>query len=171
MVGGIAGPGAYSTHTRILDPGSDQWSNGTDVPAARINWQGAVIGGKLLAAGGTSPGRTTASALYSYDPGTDAWSSLAPLPQANEGYAGTEIAGLYCILGGRVAPPGGSFNTPFDRMDCYVPEMGAWLQGPRLPAAVEEAGAARVGGKLYVMGGRISFDGVTGAVYRLDDAG
>jgi hypothetical protein len=45
--------------------------------------------------------------------------------------------------------------------------MQAWLVGPPLPTAVEESGASTVEGVLYVVGGRVSFSGVTGEVYRL----
>ena len=89
------------------------------------------------------------------------------MPSQNEGYAATEVAGLYCVLGGRIAPASGSFSTPFDRVDCYEPDMQEWLAGPPLPIGAEEMGAVSIDGVVYAIGGRVSFAGVTGAVYRL----
>ena len=166
VVGGIDGPGHYSDHLRVLDP-TGAWIEEAPAPDRRINWQGAVIDGLFYVAGGSTNGRVTTSSLYMYDPEAKAWSSLQPMAAANEGYAGTGAGGLYCVLGGRTTPTSGSFNAPFDRFECFVPGMNAWMAGPRLAVAVEEAGAAWVGGKLYVIGGRISFEGVTGAVYRI----
>ena len=59
----------------------------------------------------------------------------------------------------------GSFNPPFDHVDCFEPKLHVWLTGPPLPTAVEEAGAVTVNGVLYVLGGRVSYGGVTGVVY------
>lgn len=171
VVGGIDGPGAYSAHTRVYDLPGSEWSSKADAPASRINWQGAAIGGKLYIAGGSSAGRITNTALLAYDPGTDAWSSLAPIPKATEGYAGTDADGVYCVLGGRVTPTSGSYGEPFDLLACFVPEMHSWLDGPSLPIAVEEGGAASVHGVLYLIGGRVGPAEVTGSVYRLDGSG
>lgn len=167
VAGGNDGPRSYSARLRVYDLESRSWSEGTPAPAARINWQGAAIGGELWVGGGSGPGRTTSRTLHRYIPATGAWSSSASIPTRNEGYAGAEVDGRYCLVGGRVTPASGSFNTPSDRVSCFVPEENRWLNLARLPTAVEEAGAVGLDGVLYVLGGRVSFDGVTGEVHRL----
>jgi len=167
VAGGIVNAGSHSDHLRILDLQSRWWRVGDPVPGKLINWQGVGIGGEFFVAGGLYSSKVTSSALYRYDPASDSWASLPPMPGRNEAYAATEILGLYCVLGGREAPLMGSFSPPFDGASCYSPDMHAWLEGPTLPTAVEEAGAASVDGVLYVFGGRISFDGVIGEAYRL----
>jgi serine/threonine-protein kinase PknK len=167
LAGGIDGPSAYADHVQIFDPVSDRWTLGAPVPARIINWQAAAIGDVFYAAGGLMPSRITSSALYRYDLASDSWTSIQPMPARNEGYAGTEFLGLYCVLGGRLGPAAGSFNDPFDRFDCFNPETQAWHSGTNLPTAAEEMGAVSLNGALYAIGGRVSYGGVIGEVYRL----
>lgn len=167
LAGGIDGPGAHSDNLHIYDASAETWSAGPPTPAKRINWQGVSLGEYFYVAGGLSPGRVTSAALYRYHPAQASWASLAPMPGPNEGFAGASWEGMYCVVGGRVAPSGGSFNTPFDDFNCFIPEMGEWLAGPAIPTAAQEMGAVSVGGDLYILGGRVTFSGVTGEVYRL----
>jgi N-acetylneuraminic acid mutarotase len=167
VVGGIDGPSAHSARLRVLDLESGQWSSLADAPAARINWQAAVVDGGLLVAGGSGPGRSTGSALYRYNVLSREWSVHAPLPAPNEGYAAAAVEGLYCVLGGRVTPRSGSFGRPYDGVHCFELTTGEWSSAPRLPRAIQELGAVAVGSALYSIGGRVSFDDVTGEVYRL----
>lgn len=67
----------------------------------------------------------------------------------------------------RDATPIGSFNTPFDDVECFDEALGVWLTGPEFPAPVQEAGAVGIDGTLYVMAGWLAHETVTDAVYRL----
>lgn len=167
LAGGIDAPSAHSDNVHLFDLASNSWAQGTPTPVERINWQAAVIDGLFYVAGGLSPGQVTSSALLRYDLTQNQWSSLPAMPTQNEGYAAAVVSGLYCVLGGRVAPPSGSFSPPKDDFICYDPDAQQWRIGPRLPSAAEEMGAAAIDGVLYAIGGRVSFGGVTGAVYRI----
>jgi len=167
VAGGIDAPTVYSANVHLYDPTNSTWDVAGDAPEKLINWQAASINGRFLVTGGTGPGRVTSARLYEYDPTSDDWAERAPLPRETEGFAGTEVDGMFCVIGGRETPPIGSFNTPFDDVECFDEALGVWLTGPRFPERVQESGAADLGDALYVMGGWLADETVTDAVYRL----
>ena len=167
VAAGIDGPGAYSDNVHLYSPSAEAWSTGPNTPSKLINWQGAVLGGHFYAAGGSGPGRITSATFLRYDPTAQTWSTAPSMAEPNEGYAATGFLGFYCLVGGRVTPVTGSFNTSFDRFECFDPAVGHWIVGPGVPLAAQEMGAASVGGFYYAIGGRPSPSAASNHVYRI----
>ena len=167
VAGGIDGPGAYSDNVHVYDANARRWSAGEPVPEPWINWRAGRAGARLLFAGGSGPGRATSRLLREYDPVLDEWTTLPQLPVRTEAMAASGAAGLFCLLGGRVTPFEGSFNTPRDRVDCFEPEGELWLDGPDLPIRLQESVAIELQGSLYVMGGWLGPVDIAANAYRL----
>jgi N-acetylneuraminic acid mutarotase len=92
----------------------------------------------------TSAPATTTAAPTTTTPPAAAWSTKAAMPQAKSGAAGAVLNGRLYVVGG---------NTD-GTMFSYDPTSNNWSPEPTFPGAYRAyAGAAAVGGKLYVVGG------------------
>ena len=74
---------------------------------------------------------------------------LAPMPVPRTEVAGAVFDNDRLIVVGGLLPDGGASN----RADVYSASRDAWAPGPPLPIGLHHAGAAAVGGRVYVAGG------------------
>jgi N-acetylneuraminic acid mutarotase len=77
-----------------------------------------------------------------------AWQTHAPLPVAR-----TEVSAV--AFGREIAVAGGFLEdgSSSRHVDLYAPAKNTWRRAPDLPAGVNHAASASVGGRLYVLGG------------------
>ncbi|MBI2935263.1 MAG: hypothetical protein HYY31_00400 [Chloroflexi bacterium] len=145
----------------MYTPGTDTWTPRAPMPdlgdgnPGRYLGTAVVIDGKLYVAGGwrTSPPLPTNSLLV-YDPAADAWSTAATINVGSR----TSLSG--CSAGGGINRKFYLF-TACDGLGGYVkdfrvydPDTNTWSNLPAPPNFHESPGAAVIGGKLYVVGGR-----------------
>jgi N-acetylneuraminic acid mutarotase len=117
-----------------------------EVAATRLGDDAYVVGGFDLA------GRTTAE-VQRLNLRTERWSAVPPIPQALNHMNAVGYHGLLYVLGGYASPTDTSTDavTGFWR---YDPTTRRWSTMPSAPIPRAAAGAAVLGHRLYVVGGR-----------------
>ena len=92
----------------IYDSNTNQWTQGTNLPAALGALTANFINVTLYVVGGVDPEKKLASTL-AYDPATDKWTEKAPMSTARHGLAAVSLVTRYVIGGG--PQPGGSAGS------------------------------------------------------------
>jgi N-acetylneuraminic acid mutarotase len=172
IVGGIlpnpSGPGFNTTSIlQFYDIPSDTWSLRSAAPIAANHANVAVADGKIYFLGGLSVAADGAwrafSESWAYDPSADSWTELSPVPEeAARGSAAMGVVGSTVFMAGgmRTLEPIGveGEQDTVDFVSAYETTSDTWVALPDaaavLPEGRDHAGAAIVGGKLYVLGGR-----------------
>jgi N-acetylneuraminic acid mutarotase len=126
------------------------WQAQSPLPEPRAALLHAVVGSRLLAAGGTlwKEGRKIWSRRCDlFDPVTNSWSAGPPLPMPRADSAVVEAGGEFLFLGGT------SEGRALD--DVLVFNGTGWRSRPemRLPGPSSYAQAALVGRRIYLFGG------------------
>lgn len=188
VVGGIvpdaSGPGGFATTTlvQIYNATSQAWTRAADLPAALNHPNVAAVDGKVYVLGGLAPDdqgvwRAVGDA-WEYTPATDGWRALPKVPQGS--WAGSAAMGVHesmiVLAGGMRAldPVEGGVQDTVDSVLAFDAARGTWVtdlprRARRLPEGRDHAGAAVVGGKMYVLGGRLrGQDNVKDTVFVLD---
>ncbi|KAF2821389.1 galactose oxidase [Ophiobolus disseminans] len=147
---------------------TNTWSTKAPLPLPLNHLNVAVVDGKIYCLGGlaeeTSQGRAWRAVADSwvYDPSTDAWTPLPGVPAGQ--LSGSAAVGVYDK---KIYLAGGLkelelYGTYTQRTTSFVSIFDTvskkWLQvsdaAKNLPEGRDHAGAAAVGGKMYVLGGR-----------------
>ncbi|MBL0943633.1 MAG: kelch-like protein [Hydrogenophaga sp.] len=134
-----------------------RWTTAAAPSLARQELYPEVLDGRLYVAGGLLNPNTGYSAHFeSYDPATDRWTRLATLPEARHHIA-------LAATGGQIHGVGGfSGGFPNWRAQAetwvYDPATNRWRDGVALPYASAEGVLAGLGGRLYLVGGRVRED-------------
>ncbi|KAH8845889.1 hypothetical protein MCOR27_006926 [Pyricularia oryzae] len=184
VLGGIVTNGTQvrsSALASIYHVPTNQWQQIADLPIPLNHPNAAVINGKIYLLGGLADidgiwkGVPNA---WVWDPETDTWNDLEPFPTDTErGSAAVAVVGdtVYLAGGQRslALVPGGLHDT-VDTVSAFDTLSGKWKLLPNLalPEPRDHAGAAVVGTKLFVTGGRHLREGliVSGKVYSVDFA-
>lgn len=146
VVGGFAGTSG-SQVVEVYDPDTNTWRRLPDLPIAVHHPMAAAAGGKLYVAGGhLGEGRGPTRAAFAFDGAR--WRALRPMPSARGAGAAAVAAGKLYVVGG-VGPRGLAKSALV--LDL---KSGRWtsILGPR---PREHLAAASVGGRVYVLAGRL----------------
>lgn len=94
-------------------------------------------------------------ALGQEGPGLGEWTRLAPAPTKRTEVVAAVVGGKIYLLGGFAEPALGNLTslTVSNLVEEYDPATDRWNHRTPLPIGLHHAGAATVGGKLYVIGG------------------
>jgi N-acetylneuraminic acid mutarotase len=144
------------------------WQTMPPLPRPLNHVNVAVNGGKIYALGGLadaadgSPAWEAVSDSWVYDPRKKIWTSIAPVPEDEKrGSAGMGVYKDLIILAGgmRVLElAGDQLQDTVDIVSIYDTAKGTWLAVPaaakHLPEGRDHAGAAVIGDKFYILGGR-----------------
>ncbi len=141
------------TTLEVYSPGTNTWHVRASMHAARQS-PGAAIDarGRIYAIGGYNTSRGYLRSVERYNPATNRWGVMAPMREAR--------AGLCAVTGsnGRIYAMGGynpAFTFPFRRtMEVYSAFANVWRAAPAMPTARANFAVARLGPKLYAMGGQ-----------------
>ena len=172
LIGGFGrGEGRRATAPRamlVYDPAADTWIAAGDIPEG-VNHAGfASVDGKLYIVGGFGGGSfSPTQAVRIYDPIERSWRDGAPMPTPRGALAVAVLDGKIHAIGGNAAR--GSSLEPHDHgaaardnsvgtHEVYDPAADAWTRLPPLPTPRNHLGAAVIGGKIHVVGGRIPGD-------------
>ncbi len=108
---------------------------------------------QIFLLGGADASQTVLAAALEFDPIFERYNtSKADMPAPRYRHAGAALPGG----GGTIAVVGGFHaygGSPTGSMDLYDVAADAWRAGPSMSLARSDAGAAVVGGRLYVFGG------------------
>lgn len=138
----------------------DSWTTVAPLPIAMNHANAAVVDGKIYVLGGLAGGVVWRAFpdCYVYDPKTDHWTTLPPMPRDQaRGSSAVGVRGTKIYLAAGMRSLDGSLGGLHDTVDTvtsYDSKNGAWKTLPSLPAPRDHAGAALVGHKMYVLGGR-----------------
>lgn len=169
MLGGSA-PGnlhralAYDTRT-------GRWREPTKLPTGLNHSHPVVYRGDIYLAGGYLEGAEAISNFWQYDPRSRRWTRMPPMPRPVAA-SGTAVADgkLYVADGAPqvygISNPGDAYNT----LEIYDFTTGQWSLGPNAPIAVHHVGAAALGGKIYLAGGRTDPERSANELLRYDPA-
>ena len=139
-----------------FDPNADRWTQLPAAPGKVSDAAAAVVGGRLIVAGGESIG-TVFSTVWAYDLVSSTWSTLPNLPAPRHGLAVAGIGNtLYAIDG--ASQPGHNASTPTVQTLTVIPgaaqPAAAWRQAGDSLYATQQVGAAvDKSGRIWVAGG------------------
>jgi non-specific serine/threonine protein kinase len=129
------------------------WHEGRSSPWPRVEVSGAVVDHVVYVVGGFTPDGATTATVERLDLRTGRWSMAPPLPHPLNHASAVSYQGSLYVVGGYGNPTDTSSGavSSFWRLD---PRRGRWTAMPSAPLARAAAGAALVGHKLFVAGGR-----------------
>ncbi len=166
----------------IYDPGTDEFTDGAEMPSPRA--AGGVVAwhGKVIYAGGLGPDGAVAR-VDMYDPQTDEWTRLADMPRPREHFHAVVVGDELYAIGGRETfeSEGGIeieeiagvdvLDLPADDADLPT---AAWHQDvTSIPTPRGGLGVVEIGECIYAIGGEHELGGVeeaTGATESYDTA-
>lgn len=134
------------------DPATLLWTQKAALPAGRERGAGAVAvhGGKLIYAGGLSPGGDATAMVDRYDPATDTWSPLPDMPTPRDHLGLAAIGDTLYAVGGRQA----AFETEVATTEALDLRTGTWRTGlARIPTLRAGFATAAVDGEVVTVGG------------------
>ena len=151
------------------DPAADRWTKKNNMPQPAHH--NALVGynGKVYVFGGgvqRQPGGPTQFPIdnaWEYDPAADSWRALAPMPGRRLAAAAVESGGKIYVMGGVTAYPGLEDQSlggedphrVLDTNQMYDPATNSWQTRQTMPTARNHMFVGAVGGKIYVIGGRV----------------
>lgn len=159
------------------DPARDAWSKKKPMPLlshhvalAEVRGKLYVFGGFTLPAAGPPAWQPIANA-WEYDPAGDAWKAVAPLPTPRGAANAIVMDGKIHVIGGAGLHPGSKETAvhparphrSLSTHEVYDPVTDRWETRSPMPTARNHAAAGEVGGKLYVIGGRLGAAFITRA--------
>lgn len=153
----------------VYDPATDTWAQKKPMPLPTHHAAAAEYRGKIYLFGGQAqlePGGPTQIPLdrsWEYDPEADSWKALAPMPTARTAAVAAEVGGRIYVIGGASVHPGARIvslepNVPHRSLttnEAYDPATNTWQARSPMPTARNHAAAGVVGGRIYVIGGRL----------------
>lgn len=141
--------GGYDTRRSlyVYDIAADTWSSGPNLPQGSDNLAVLEREGRIWALGGEA-----GTAVQVFDPATQAWASGPALPAARFAAAAASLDGALHLAGGwNLSNTASASLTRHDRLAAGA---STWSSAAALATARNAAGAAALGGRLYVVGGR-----------------
>jgi N-acetylneuraminic acid mutarotase len=155
---------ADTADTYAYDPGTGGWTKVASAADTREKPAGAVLGGKLVAAGGWDTNGNPDAKTEIYDPVTNAWSTGANNPKPYAGSGSAALNGRLYVVGGCTASACGTTDV-----EVYDPVANSWSAGPAYPEATAWLSCGTIANRVYCAGG--STDAAsTGHAFVLDPA-
>ena len=177
-IGGY-GVGSPKGFVYQYDPATDKWVRKKSMPRPAHHSALAEYRGKIYVFGGfvpppTGPPRATWVPIdnaWEYDPVADSWKALPPLPTRRGAANAFEFGGKLYVIGGASVHPGskelgitpGGVGRALTTNEVYDPATGKWETRQTMPTARNHAYGGVVGGKIYVIGGRLGAAGIGAA--------
>jgi N-acetylneuraminic acid mutarotase len=148
--------GGYPTATKkleVYDPVQNSWMPKKDLNVARVNARAAVYGGKIY----VFAGYPNITSCEYYDPVTDTWTYFSNFP---ESIGGTVSVAVYNNL---IYVFGGGYQPGIKKVYAYNPQTDTWTPKSDMWTQRTVAQACLVNGKIYVMGGALTYLAPTAA--------
>lgn len=172
LIGGFGdGEGRRPAAPRAMfayDPASDRWTTAGEIPEG-VNHAGfAAVDGKLYVVGGfRGASFSPTGAVRIYDPADSTWRDGAPMLTPRGALAVAVLDGRIHAIGGNAEGGAGlqshEHGTPeadnsVGTHEVYDPAADTWTRLAPLPTPRNHLGAAVIGGKIHVVGGRVPGD-------------
>lgn len=150
VLGGFDGASRVVSTVEIYDPVRGAWRAGPALPVTMHHVHAAVVGSRLFVLGFLRGLDFRADGRgYVLEPGATTWAPVAALP------AGTERGGgATAVVGTRIYVLGGLRGGAVTDVSIYDTTTDTFTAGPALPEPRDHLGAAGVGDRVVVIGGR-----------------
>lgn len=152
------------------DPASDSWAKKQTMPRPLHHTSQTELDGKIYMFGGFAAGTADglgwkpSDAASEYDPATDQWRELPSLPTPRGAPIAVTLDGKLYVVGGGAMPAGKppaplGFASPHavvGTVEMFDPARNLWRKLADMPTPRNHvAGIGAIGGKIYVVGGRV----------------
>ena len=141
--------GVASAQVLHLNQAQTAWVDGPPLHHARGAGAAAVVGNKIVVAGGRTAGTSPAEVIPTEIFDGTSWHDAAGIPVPVDHLAAVSDGTYLYAVGGRQLEV--TSNTA--AVQRFDPAANRWIQLPAAPGKVSDAGAAIVGGRLIVVGG------------------
>ena len=159
---------------RVLeyDPATDKWTAKKQMPHPADHMALTEYRGRIYLFGGTGPQQASDGGpnnfflekSWEYDPVADSWKPLAPIPTKRHAAVAAEAGGKIYVIGGSGYTPGteGPFAAANPDLivlavnEVYDPATNKWETRRSVSTPRNHAAIGVVGGKIYVIGGRLA---------------
>jgi len=147
--------GGYVPWLDVFDPASGAWTALPDAPRARDHFVAAVVGNKLVAAGGRrtdlpDPFDKTIAEVDVYDFGAGVWTTYANDIPTPRGGTMAAAVGPYVVVAGGESSAMSEAHAETEALDVLT---GEWHALPRLVEDRHSGGLAEHGGRIWVAAG------------------
>ena len=172
LIGGnpVSETGAPPGLVQEYDVTTDKWTRKKPMPAATHHAAIAEYQGKIYVFGGAvqpaagGPNQFPTDNVWEYNPAEDSWKPLAPMPTSRMAAVAAEVGGKIYVIGGASVHPGRKLvslgpavpHRSLDANEMYDPATNKWEKRSPMPTARNHTAAGVVGGKIYVIGGRLA---------------
>jgi N-acetylneuraminic acid mutarotase len=164
------------------DPAANAWAQKKPMPLPSHHVAFTTYNGKIYGFGGFKPPESGPPAwdpidnAWEYDPATDTWKALAPLPTKRGAASAAVLNGKIYVTGGAGSLSGVKENgihptRPHNvvaAVDVYDPATNTWSSVRPMLLARNHHASAAVGGRLYVIGGRVASAFISGTSNNVD---
>ncbi len=151
--GGPYPAGPVTNAVWAYDPQTDMWSSRTAMPTARAGVWTYVVCGKIYVIGGYQQQYSSIAKVEVYDPATDSWASRPDMPFTSCWHTGAAVDGkIYVMAGTSDWVLGGGPNWEYEP-SLDSPHSQKWTCCSSLPAGRVGTSAAKLDGKIYLLGG------------------
>jgi hypothetical protein len=153
VIGGFVSQGGNPTATAsarvlILNKASDGWIEGPPLHHARAAAAAAVVGDKIVVAGGRT-GDPAEPVLPTEVYNGTSWHDAPAIPTPGDHLAAAADGTWLYVVGGEKL----TSSLPLAAVQRFNPVNGQWTQLTPMPAAATNVGAGVVGGQLITLGG------------------
>ena len=153
VIGGFAPQGGdvlgtTSARVLFLNQAQNGWTDGPGLHIARGAGAAAVVGNKIIVAGGRTGATEKPVTPTEIFDGTS-WHDAASIPIPGDHLAAASDGTYLYAVGGRKVTV--TANTA--AVQRFNPATGQWTQLPAMPGAASDLGAAIIGGQLVTVGG------------------
>ena len=151
----------------VFDPEANIWTQRQNLPGPETHVGAAVKDGTVYMVGGfrgPASSWVTSSEFWSYDFANDVWTALPPLPSQRAALSLTNVGNAFYAVGGLAADG----NTDSANNTYWFIDDDQWTTSTDLPNPRNHLGGAVVLGQLYIVGGRHSWDEISGNQPELD---
>ena len=156
LVAGGYQPGGAIQQTsaaEIYDPTTDTWSTARPMRTPRTFADVAVVGGKVLVAGGENDSSGYLASAELFDPATGKWSVTGSMKARHACAASAQLPDGRVLLAGGLGPSA-TGSMPQATVEIYSPATGSWTMAASLVTASDhEAAGVLADGRVVVAGG------------------
>ena len=141
----------------VYDPTTDTWAKRAKMPTQRDGFGVGVVNNRIYAIGGSGwpqfgNGGPFLTILEEYNPKINRWRKRGDMPNLRISFSTVSLDGIIYLIGGFVWQNGDLKYLA--TVDAYNPETEQWSDISPISTPFIPHGAAAVGGKIYIFGGR-----------------